>query len=127
MVRTAVRAGLLVLVLASISGCASPSERLLDEGLGFLDDAIAIFEENRGNEAAILDALKAYVSDHREAFRDNTRRGRALLDGMSPEARAAFVARAKAEVEPRMARVQALVAAYPGKAEMLALVSSFNH
>lgn len=126
MARTTLLDGLILALTLLLAGCASPSERLLDEGMGFLDDAIGIFEQHRGSEAEILAALKAYVAEHRAAFRENTRQGRALLDGMSAEERAAFVARAKERLEPRMAKIQALAAAYPGKVEMLALVSSFN-
>jgi hypothetical protein len=127
MIRTLIRVGLLALILQALAACASPSERLLAEGMGFLDDAIGLLEEHKGNETAILSGLKAYVDAHREAFRDNTRRGRALLDEMTPDQRAAFATLARKELEPRMARVQALAQVYERKAEILALVSSFNH
>lgn len=117
----------LALALLASVACASPSERLLTEGMGFLDDAIALLEELKGNETAILSELKAYVEAHREAFRDNTRRGRALLDKMTPDQRAAFAVDARKALEPRMARLQALAQVYERKAEILALVSSFNH
>jgi|GEM_PF-2744203 len=127
MIRVASRAALLVLVVGALVRCASPSERLLAEGMGFLDDAIAILEEHRGDEAAIVAELTTYVAEHREAFRDNTRQGRALLDAMPPAERELFVKRAREQLEPRMARVQALAQVYGNKVEILALVSAFNH
>ena len=127
MARRAPPAVLLLVLLGLAAGCASPSDRLLAEGMGFLDDAIAIVEQNKGREDAILDGLKGYVEAHREAFRDNTRRGRVLLDTLKGPEREAFLKRARDESAPRMARLQALVEPYARKVEMLALVSSFNH
>lgn len=127
MVRTALVPGLLVLLVLSAIGCASPSERLLAQGMGFLDDAIGILEANKGDEKAIVAELKAYLARNREALRDNTREGRALLESLPPAEREAFVKRAGEQLEPRMARIQALAQVYANKVEILALVSAFNH
>jgi hypothetical protein len=127
MARTSHVLALLVALLGLVTACASPSEKLLAEGMGFLDDAIALVLQHKGDEDAIVQALRGYVEAHRDAFRDNTRRGRALLDGMGEAERAAFVQRARDEAAPRMTRLQTLVAPYKRKVEILALVSSFNH